>query len=423
MEKGLLSTIQSWYVEEDLIEKSNGKEHARSRNSGRYIQLILLELSKREPEIFEKMIRQQFNGLPKGSFSIQKEYYFQSKSLDKVKGKYADLAIFIKNTSNPIILVEIKYNDCFLKDKSSEDFDQLPSYIKECNDKSCKLLILTKNNLDSKDAKIVRDADPSGLMIKHSLLGDFGDFGNLLKISKDLTIAHMFYDYLKDEGLIMQNINIDLLYRFFHRLVNPWDGSGKIQSSSLAQDGATNFQLLLNNMLIVGNSISGILHAANRRPSIDFSITPTIKTTGKKIKEAVDGGTDYEIRHDDRVGGSIWVFAHSTLYSNINNGNSLIIRYGYNFTVKPNLDKHIDSYLYATISSKAIEKNIDSEFYFEHSEIKQNNFEKQISDKSSTEYGFLKLIKNISNKLIESGEVKDQNHLDALNDLKERLSH
>jgi hypothetical protein len=79
MEKGLLSTIQSWYVDDELcVDADAPQEKLRSRNSGRFIQLVLLELAKREPKTFEKIIRKKIMGLPPGAFIIQREYRFEN---------------------------------------------------------------------------------------------------------------------------------------------------------------------------------------------------------------------------------------------------------------------------------------------------------------------------------------------------------
>jgi len=416
MEKGFLSTIQSWYVDDELsVDADLPQEKLRSRNSGRFIQLVLLELAKREPKTFEKIIREKISGIPLGSFVVQREY-----SCDSIDQRFADLAILSKGSSEPLVLIEIKYDDTFIRQNVNQKSDQLTSYINECKKKHCALLILSKDILSTKDVKTIEKARNAGLKICNSLLGEFGE---QFKNSAKSTIAHMFYDFLKDKGLIMQKIDKDMLYKFFHRLVNPWSGAGKIQALSFAQGGAGNFQQLLNNMSVVSNSMARVLSSSNRKPNIDFSIIPTIKTNSKKLREAVEAKENYDVLYQDRVGGSVWVFATSTLYNNNDNGggNWLNIQYGYCFTVTANSSKDIDSFLYAQVSSKTLNVLDEDGFRFTSSELKGNKLSEQLANKGSTEGKFLALIETVASEVIKSDQLSDKSHIKALKELIERI--
>jgi hypothetical protein len=252
-----------------------------------------------------------------------------------------------------------------------------------------------------------------------------GEFGEQFKNFAESTIAHMFYDFLRDKGLIMQEIDKDLLYKFFHRLVNPWSGAGKIQALSFAQGGAGNFQQLLNNMSVVSNSMARVLSSSNRKPNIDFSIEPKIKTNNKKLREAVEAKENYDVPYKDRVGGRVWVFATSTLYNNNDSGggNWLSIQYGYFFEVTPNSAKDINSYLYAQVSSKTLDMLDENDFRFTSSEIESKDLAKQLANKGSTEKKFLALIGTVASEVIGSDQLSNKNHIKALQELIERVSH
>jgi len=205
MEKGLLSTIQSWYVDDELsVDADSPQEKLRSRNSGRFIQLVFLELAKREPKTFEKMIRGRISGLPLGSFVVQKEYRFEctpsnSRSrLNRTDQRLADLAILSKGSNELLVLVEIKYDDTFLKQKVNQSADQLKSYILECKKQRCGLLILSKDILSYKDEEIIKNERSTGLKISNSLLGEFGE---QFKNSAESTIADLFYDFLSNDSV------------------------------------------------------------------------------------------------------------------------------------------------------------------------------------------------------------------------------
>jgi len=423
MEKGLLSTIRSWYVDEELSDDNQFiRARSRGRNTGRLIQLALLEFANREPKTFERIVRQHFSGLPPGSLTVKKEYFFETVGLkrstkhQKIAPRFADLAIFSKSTDQLLVLVEIKYDDNFIKQKQHQPTGQLTAYIKECKRNNSELLVLSKNILSTEEKnEILQTTDVN---IKSVL---FGDLGNQLKRSADSTIAHLLYDFFKDEGLIMQKIDTDLLYRFFHRLVNPWNGAGKIQALSFAQGGAGNFQILLNNMSIVSNSLAGILSSSGKKPNIDFSITPTIKSDSKDLLKAVAEKADYDIQYRDRVGGQIFVYAISTLFSNKNNSNWLNIQYGYGFSVKANSEKHIDLYLYAQVSSRALNDLNDAGFAFSFENIESKRLAGQLCDKGDTESKFLQLIRTTVSNVIDSGQLSDLDHKNALKVLRGRL--
>jgi hypothetical protein len=168
-----------------------------------------------------------------------------------------------------------------------------------------------------------------------------------------------------------------------------------------------------------------VLSSSNRKPNIDFSIEPKIKTNNKKLREAVEAKENYDVPYKDRVGGRVWVFATSTLYNNNDSGggNWLSIQYGYFFEVTPNSAKDINSYLYAQVSSKTLDMLDENDFRFTSSEIESKDLAKQLANKGSTEKKFLALIGTVASEVIGSDQLSNKNHIKALQELIERVSH
>ena len=410
MAKGLLSTIQSWYVEDaDSINDSKKTNLNRSGKHGRFIQLILLELAHREPKVFEKIIREHLKGLPLGEFAVIAEYQFSTAN------RFADLAIFVKGTTQPVALVEIKYNDHFIQQKNHQPDDQLTSYLNECKKNKSKLLILSKNHLLPTESKKVVDANKSEQVVWQCLLGELSRYLNESSIA---TVSGLLNCYLSDEGLVMESVKMKLLYGFFHRLLNKWDGAGKVQERALALEGANQFQTLLSNMALVGDSIAKSLGQA-RKPSVDFSIHPYIRPNRKNLKklnESLENNNEYVIEYQDRAGGHVYVFAQYRLYGEKNKW--LSIDCGFCFSVESSKEKTLDASIYACVNSAEL-KSSDPEYESRHAERKINNkyIEKQISDMGFIKQNLTELIRQVSAQVIDAGLVSNKEHIKILKTL------
>lgn len=414
MGKGLLSTIQSWYVDEDNLP-INEKSRTRGRNQGRFIQLILCELAAREPKLFKKILREHLVGLPNEPLFVEKEYAFNSQLINgnskavKEKTRYADLAIFTQkgeNARSPVALVEIKYNDNFID-------GQLAAYIAECKKSKSKLLILSKDTLLPVEQDMLKQAQKEGVIAEHCLLGGLSAF---LVDSTTSAISSLFFDYLKDEGLIMKPVDTNLLYRFFHRLVNQWGDANQIQSRAFALGGASQFQSVLSNMALIGDSIREALKLT-RIPSVDFSISPYIKTTSKGLKQSVSTKGNYEIKYSDRIGGHVFVYSQFVIFNNKQNSNQLSIDFGFDFYVESNKEQLFDLFFYAKISSKELKKtDPDCEIKLVAEKLRSNSLEKMF-DKGYVEKKFIKLIAKAIKQATESQKIKQEEHLLALKTL------
>jgi len=92
----------------------------------------------------------------------------------------------------------------------------------------------------------------------------------------------------------MKDIDCEMLFRFFHRIVNPWHDSGAITSADALEEGPNNFKYMMNNMQIIADHVTPILRKngaintrRNRRATVDFSVFPYVDVRST-VESALD---------------------------------------------------------------------------------------------------------------------------------------
>ncbi|MBI4968992.1 MAG: hypothetical protein HZC25_12825 [Rhodospirillales bacterium] len=253
---GFFSQVQSWLSAE---------------NSGRYLALILEELAKHEPKILVKFIGDTFgkkHGNLKRIEASREDYLGEA-------GR-SDLQIKIGDDK---YLIEIKYNDDFLG-------EQLEKYLEYCDDNNMHLLVLTKNPLSDQE---IGQIESDGHRHKY-----FSDLVPYLKLERAGLLSRFFLEYLDSEGLVMKEVDCKMLFRFFHRIVNPWGESGRIAMKSALEDGPNNFKYMLNNMQIIADHVTPMLRKKiadeqniKQGATVDFEVFPSVNVK-PTVKLALD---------------------------------------------------------------------------------------------------------------------------------------
>jgi len=222
--------------------------------------------------------------------------------------------------------------------------------------------------------------------------------------SSSSPVAKLFHEYLRDKGIVMNNINIASLYRFFHRFVNPYNGSGKVTSDDQLTNGPEHFGNLLNNMRLIAQEISPSINTitgVNRSATVDFSVLPCYSAK-KTIKALADVEKDSdEILFDRRlrVGGYFYVFA----YSRLGNNPWIQIQYGFRFEIRSNTAHSLNVGMYAQINGSEIYENC----YIDKSKAQ---YKKELARRDSKSY-FISELKLLMNDVLL--QVIDQNLVKA----------
>jgi hypothetical protein len=322
------SRIQTWF---------SGKFH------GRYLAYVLAEIGKHHPKLVSELICRSCN-IPKRSLRkpvLVPEYAFQGRS----GRRRADLAIFADDDSEyPVVLVEIKYRDRLLpadkiRPAQLEDYKYWRSLGADR-----RLLILSRETLTVPDVPALTWTQAAKLMRHHAARSD---------------LVKALIEYLKEEGVVMQDIKPRALVGFFKRMLCSPNGAGQ-QVGNL--DGPQEFAALLRNVKLLSARFNGDVknawknagekHKRNEDPtgtkdaSIDFEVAGRLNPKAKPDKSG-------NLKPSARAGGAVSVFARHSLGS----GKSWL-RIGYGFYMeidrstsheKKNYPK---TYIYAWASSR-----------------------------------------------------------------------
>lgn len=328
---GFFSQVQNWLS----AEKSGDF-------SGRYIALILEAWSKHDPKPFRSFLNDVFGDVPRTKLEVSCEVYLD-------KENRADIAI--KAGDKLYALVEIKYNDSLAGETPEKD-GQLDRYIKYAKENHCHLLVLTKGPLKADEVEKLKSSNHAH---KH-----FDDLAEHLRGGGQL--SELLLDFFKEKGFVMNKLDPKLLFRFFHRFVNPWNKSGKANlNKGTLEQAPQQFGFLLNNMQLLAQDITERLsHIESRKTrqisaTVDFYVRPlhSRKALCKALENGGEDDDDIHLEGSCKTGGDIFVFAKNNLG---NPGHWLSLQYGFLFEVRPDKEHKLSVYQYAELNCKGLQQ-------------------------------------------------------------------
>lgn len=239
----------------------------------------------------------------------------------------ADLAVFSNaDDEEPTVLIEIKYRDKLIPTDGIKPA-QLNDYAhwREAGE-GRHILIISREILRIPNVPTLSWTQAARLLRRHGKVSD---------LSKALI------EHLKEEGIVMQNVDLKSLIGFLKRLLCTTNGSG-VQVGNL--EGPQEFSRLLRNMKLISARFNGDFKAAwkaagakhdkpedpagTKDASIDFALIPHLfpQMKPEKIRD-LDGSLNPQARD----GGVVEVYARHSLGS----GKGWL-RVGYGFSIEVN---------------------------------------------------------------------------------------
>jgi len=308
--------------------------------SGRYLSILLAEVCRAHPLLFNRYFAAQFGKgrYLKSRLSMTTEATFRTPS----GRRRADLAL--TENGKLAALIELKFDDELMQKKDGKPA-QLFDYLRKCRAESLDFLLLCKDPPSESDA---REIQRSGQ--RWDYISDFAErFRNA-----EQPAGRMLFDYFRERGLVVEPLNEDFLYRFFHRLLKPWRHSGRIVSKDSLSEGPSQFQALLANMRIVATDLATKVRprgsdARNRTPTIDFAIYPEYAADDlrRELDRKHRKGGVIEATDKARRGGWVYVYALQTLGGK--GKKWLDLEYGIGFEVRSGKNRSLSPFLFAAI--------------------------------------------------------------------------
>ena len=303
---------------------------------GRYIETILKEIAKNDSYI----IKHLFPSI-KERCEIELEYHFTINGHKRI----ADIAIIAEETHKLLALAEIKYDD----HQNLKNSAQLEDYVKFCKKTKIKFLYLTQFFPPYTDINYLnKNGYP------HELFSDFA----IKIINKNLSeLSILFVDFLRDKGLMMENITPEYIGKFLVRLFNPYSGQRVHSNIDMIQNIPEAFSGIMTNINVISQEISQHI-VANRSPSVDFHVNPIFKFTKNNIQKLLDenirGKITYEPTAEERNGGELYIYARTSLKEKSEENDWFNIEFGFCFSIKTKTKNHITE-LYSNIRGRHIE--------------------------------------------------------------------
>ena len=291
----LFSRIQTWFKDD---------------HDGRWLGVILAEIGRQCPQAIDDLLHGAF-GWTKRSHPhlvLEPEWSFHvGGSLRR-----ADLAVFNDSLDGlPIALIEIKYHDKLLPETDltrAQEVDYLAwKNAKEGEGRECLVLSRATLAIDGLSAMTWTEAARV-----------------LRKSSHNSDLVKALVEHLKEEGIVMQQIEPRALIGFIKRLVCPINGNGRLAGNLT---GPQEFAKLLQNVKLLSNRFNGLFKDAWERggraddlPSeakqsgskvalVDFEISGRLKGPRERMVDEADGS----INSHARAGGSVYVVARHAL--------------------------------------------------------------------------------------------------------------
>ncbi|HLF95913.1 MAG TPA: hypothetical protein VI457_02110 [Methylococcaceae bacterium] len=319
---------------------------------GRYLELILKEVGVFDggvgAALFPKGLKDgiRFNKA-KHRFEVECRFVVpNTKGAERI----ADIAVVEVDSDEIIGLVEIKYED----HKQPTNAAQLMDYIAYSSKHGVPFVYLTQYYPPSSDLDALRESQS-----RHFLYSDIAQ-----ELDQKNHLSRLLIEYFKENGLMYEQIDIELLGKLLIRFFNPQRGHGKIRNiEHMTNLIPETFRQVLQNMRLLSSEIRHCfvgIDEKSRQPSIDFCLQP--KYNKKKIAALVKDSESFDDIEPDspaRSGGRLCVYAMQSLYSGQDRDNNwLYVEYGFLFNMDVGLSEpSIDCY------AKVLGKNIKDEIY------------------------------------------------------------
>jgi hypothetical protein len=293
---------------------------------GRYVAHLLSEFALHHPDILTSIfpsLKENLKG-KSGPYKLTTEWKF-----DGVKGqrKFADIAILDSN-SNPLFIVEIKYDD----HNNKKNPAQAQDYASLQKEFDCGIAYLSKNTLpDELRSKIeANNFEFVSFGVAHSRLLNSRSFN---------TASHqMLISFFRDSTSHYQTIDQKSATNLLHRLFNGRDGlKVAVKDNELVM--ADCLKTMFENMRSISNLVTEKL-GKNRIATIDFWLSPSLNVKRlQKALEVQEFGETIDISDKVKQGGTLYVYARHTIteLGDISEFQYLHFEYGYAYEVSPPL--------------------------------------------------------------------------------------
>lgn len=361
----------------------------QNKYHGRYLGLILQEIGNRHANFIGQFIFKSCGLLLQKKTTIRfvAEYEFKVGA----SRRRADLAIFVGDTTEPIVLIEIKYFDKPTKAIGTKPA-QLADYKKWKSEKNGRaVLVLAREQIITSDLVVKRWNDLSNYLKTHK-----GQHGELISL---------LIDYLEDEGIVMQNIDAEQVIAFMKRITCSWRDSGR---NAGKLDGPMEFSKLLKNMKLTAEIFDqyfkeGSVERTVKAASVDFSIT--IRAKNSKLNDG-----EIVIDNQNKAGGDVCIYAQNNLKEK---EGWMVFRYGILMEIlsenSHHENAHPKTYLFAEVDGKEVRKS-DLSYIFSKKIIKFTDVTSKAEIRSgNVELAYRKLLMDISQKVLES-KIKLNDH-------------
>lgn len=304
-------------------------------HGGRYVAMILGELILED----KNTARVLFDDGRIAKCTADPEWSFVAQNGNM---RRADLAIFSggkhsdQDFAKPTGLVEIKYDD----HKNANNSAQADDYLAYCARENVRFLLLTQHVPPPGEIQKVRDAGHRFML--------FSDFAtDLEKCANVQGLAKLFIDYVKDKGLMMDEIDPTVLTKLLKRMFNPYQNEGRSQNNAdMIMRIPEAFKSLMSNINIIGQEVSRQL-GITRSAAIDFRLSPWYRLSKKKVGIFSDSMPEegIELERKERTGGIMYAYATRRLHGSSTDP-WLSLQYGYELDIGKGADE-FTPYLYA----------------------------------------------------------------------------
>lgn len=320
---------------------SGVQSYFKDEHGGRYLGKIIIEWEKNDKVGFKKFCSSELgvHELP-AKYQLTGEFPYKG-------GRYADLAILCDDR-RPFALFEIKWNDTLTKETEHKG-SQLQDYVFFCKKNACKMILLTRDSLAEDDSKELHKLGEDG---QHKYVGSLSS----VLLESRSPIAKMFFEYLQDKGVVMNEIDAAGLYRFFHRFVLPWKGAGRVAGKEQLASGPEQFGNLRTNMRLIAEEISPSFYCikgVNRTATVDFWVKQYFSQKKQLLAVKKEGrNLDDEVLLDveAKTGAEVFVYA----IEKISDFPLVNIEYGFCFWIEPNKEHKMDVSIYACIQGREV---------------------------------------------------------------------
>lgn len=397
MNRSFFSTIQGW------VKSEFGPDYG-----GRYIGLLIKQVFEFDPIPFRSFFAEitgdsKFRSKP---IRIESEVQFRVKT----GVRRADLVVYLDD--DPKLLVELKYRDRLIRQSGTKPA-QLEDYLRLCRTIPSKPRFLLLHR-ESQRADDTRKIDRARQFSSHYLA-----LATHLRKSANPASA-MLLQYFQEEGMVIEPIDTDQLYRFLHRLTLPRRGGGRINKTSEIGEGPLQFQRLLNNIRLISADITPRLRRAmgsnaTRAATVDFSLSNQYITTSLRKLVANTKRASVDIDDDARHGGGVDVWAQNVV---VPGHQWLYLYYGFDFSLDKGKPLSID--IYAAFSSPETRKATDNFWDQRFSSVATLPLKSlRATNKGNLESTLVYLISHAARSVLKSRITKDKRKLAILARLKD----